>query len=101
MTAITVFCCLSALLVLGKIVRMKVQLLQRLYLPSAVIGGIIGLVIVQNFGTRIPAEIIASTQKLPGFLITVIFATLFLGTATPKFSQVWKMALPQLCMGKL
>ena len=101
MTAITVFCCLSALLVLGKIVRMKVQLLQRLYLPSAVIGGIIGLVIVQIFGTRIPAEIIASTQKLPGFLINVIFATLFLGTATPKFSQVWKMALPQLCMGQL
>ena len=101
MTAITVFCSISALLVLGKIVRMKIRLLQRLYLPSSVIGGIIGLIIVQSLGTRIPAEIVTATQKLPGFLINVIFATLFLGTTTPKFRQIWKMALPQLCMGQL
>ncbi|MBQ6474324.1 MAG: hypothetical protein IJJ33_20250 [Victivallales bacterium] len=101
MTAITVFCSLSVLLVLGKFLRMKIQLLQRLYLPSSVIGGVLGLVIVQCLGRHAPPEIVASAQRVPGFLINVIFAALFLGTTTPRFRQVWQMALPQLCMGQL
>ena len=101
MTAIIIFCALSTLLVLGKFLRMRFQFLQRLYLPSSVIGGLLGLVIVQSLHAYIPKETITYMQKLPGFLINVIFATLFLGTTTPKFKQIWKMALPQLCMGQL
>ena len=101
MTAIVVFCALSILLVLGKLLRMKFRLLQRLYLPSSVIGGLLGLAVVQLCGSRMPAEVVGGAQKLPSFLINVIFATLFLGTATPKFRQAWRMALPQLCMGQL
>ena len=49
MTAIIIFCFLSVLLVCGKLVRVLVPVLQRCYLPSAVIGGFIGLFILQNF----------------------------------------------------
>ena len=101
MTAIIVFCALSFLLVLGKFLRLRIQLLQRLYLPSSVIGGLVGLVILQSCPHLLPTEAVSSMQKLPGFLINVIFAALFLGTTTPKFKQIWKMALPQLCMGQL
>ena len=101
MTAIIVFCSLSVLLVLGKFLRMKIRLLQKLYLPSSVIGGIVGLLAVQILGNRLPSDIVSAAQKLPGFLINVIFAALFLGTTTPKFRQAFKMALPQLCMGQL
>ena len=101
MTAIIVFCSLSSLLVLGKFLRMKIRLLQRLYLPSSVIGGLVGLAVVQLCGARLPSEWVSGAQRLPSFLINVIFATLFLGTATPKFRQAWRMALPQLCMGQL
>ena len=81
MTAIIVFCSLSCLLFFGKILRMKLRLLQRLYLPSSVVGGLIGLALVQCLGSHLPAELVGTTQKLPGFLINVIFATLFLGAA--------------------
>ena len=101
MTAIIVFCSLSCLLFFGKILRMKLRLLQRLYLPSSVVGGLIGLALVQCLGSHLPAELVGTTQKLPGFLINVIFATLFLGAATPKFREAWRLALPQLCMGQL
>ena len=101
MTAIITFCALSLLLVSGKLLRSTFKIFQRLYLPSSVIGGLAGLVIVQSLGKHIPQEITGSIQKIPGFLINIIFATLFLGTTTPKFKQIWKMALPQLCMGQL
>ena len=101
MTAIIVFCFLSLLLVLGKLTRLGIPFLQRLYLPSSVIGGLLGLVIIFFFGKYLPADLVPAMKKLPGFLINVIFAALFLGTITPKLKQIFKMALPQLCMGQL
>ena len=40
---VTSFCGLCVLLVLGKVLRTLVPLLQRLYLPASVIGGLLGL----------------------------------------------------------
>ena len=101
MMAVCVFVALSALLFVGKIVRMKLTFLQRLYLPSSVVGGLIGLAIVSAFGGRIPEEGVMVAQKVPGFLINVVFATLFLGAATPKLRDVVKFAMPQLCLGQM
>lgn len=101
MMAVCVFVALSALLFIGKIVRMKLTFLQRLYLPSSVVGGLVGLAIVSAFGQYIPAEGIADAQKVPGFLINIVFATLFLGAATPKIRDVVYYAMPQLCLGQL
>ena len=101
MTAVEIFCFLSLLLFLGKLVRIALPILQRLYLPSSVIGGIIGLLIISFFGKYLPDGMTSGMGKLPGFLINVIFAALFLGTVTPKLGQIFKMALPQLCMGQM
>ena len=57
MVAVEVFCFLSLLLVLGKLVRMRVPILQRLYLPSSVIGGIIGLLIISFAGKYLPSGV--------------------------------------------
>lgn len=101
MTAVSVFAALSLLLVCGKLLRVAVPLLQRLYLPSSVIGGFLGLAVLTLFPGLIPAEWVAAAQRFPGFLINVIFATLFLGVATPAFSKVVRIAFPQLCFGQL
>ena len=101
MTAVCVFVALSALLFVGKIVRMKLAFLQRLYLPSSVVGGFVGLVLVSAFGRYLPDDAVADAQKVPGFLINVVFATLFLGASTPKVRDVVKFAMPQLCLGQL
>ena len=101
MTAVSIFAVLSLLLVCGKLLRLKFAFLQRLYLPSSVIGGLLGLLIVSLFRDRIPADWISAAQKFPGFLINVIFATLFLGVATPRLKEVVRVAFPQLCFGQL
>ena len=101
MTAVCVFVALSALLFVGKIVRMKLAFLQRLYLPSSVVGGFVGLALVSAFGRYLPDDAVADAQKVPGFLINVVFATLFLGASTPKVRDVVKFAMPQLCLGQL
>jgi Na+/glutamate symporter len=45
--AISSFAYLSLLLLLGKTLRVKIKLIRDLYLPSSVVGGMLGLVINQ------------------------------------------------------
>ena len=101
MLPVAVFAVLSLLLVCGKLLRLRFSFLQRLYLPSSVIGGLVGLLTVSLFRPHVPPEWIAAAQKFPGFLINVIFATLFLGVATPRLGTVVRIAFPQLCFGQL
>ncbi len=101
MLAVIVFCLLSLLLVLGKLLRSAIPLFQKLYLPSSVIGGLLGLFIFTVFQKYIPVQWINSIKLLPGFLINVIFASLFLGAVTPKLSTILRTAFPQICMGQL
>lgn len=101
MNAVIVFCILSFLLVAGKILRTIIPLFQRLYLPSSVIGGILGLIIFSIFGDKIPAAWTNAIKMIPGFMINVIFATLFLGASTPKLKTIFKTAFPQICMGQI
>ena len=101
MVAVEVFCLVSLLLVVGKILRAGVPLLQKLYLPSSVIGGMAGLIVIQLFPGFIDRELVTVAGKLPGFLINVVFASLFLGMATPKVGELLKLAFPQLCFGQI
>lgn len=101
MNAVVVFTVLSALLVIGKALRMRLPVLQRLYLPSSVVGGLVGLCATAALGEKIPEEVVGTMRGVPGFLINVIFATLFLGAAVPKLRDVFKFAFPQLCLGQI
>ncbi len=100
-SSIIVFVLLCGLLVVGKVVRLNVPLLQRLYLPSSVIGGLIGLMLISVFGDRIDSDITATMRSVPGFLINVVFATLFLGKKVPKLRRVVSLAFPQLVLGQI
>ncbi|HUU52160.1 MAG TPA: sodium/glutamate symporter [Candidatus Heimdallarchaeota archaeon] len=100
MTIVTSFCGLCLLLVIGKFLRVKVKFIQRLYLPSAVIGGIIGLILVQISGSRLDNWTVGWTS-LPGFLINIVFASLFLGAEIPSLSVIWDRAAPQLAYGQI
>ena len=96
MAIVTAFSGLCLLLVIGKYLRVKIKLFQKLYLPSSVIGGILGLIIIQVFGGSLPSMWTAGWSKLPGFLINIVFAALFLGVTIPSLSVVWKRSGPQL-----
>jgi ESS family glutamate:Na+ symporter len=98
------FVCLSVLLGLGYWIRRKLVLLQRLYLPASVIAGLLGLILIQSFqgaGMPLPATWTAGWSKLPGILINIVFACLFLGVEIPGLSKVWKSAGRQLAYGQI
>lgn len=101
MAAVMSFALLSLLLVAGKLLRVYIPLLQRLYLPSSVIGGLLGLVVLQCFGSHIPNEWYSSWNRIPGFLINVVFASLFLGITVPRIGRIWQIAAPQFCYGQI
>jgi len=104
MTATVSFISLCVLLGVGHLLRSKVRLLRKLYLPSCVIGGLVGLVVLttaRGIGTPILPEVTAGWSKLPGFLINIVFACLFLGVVLPKFRTLWKRAAPQLAYGQV
>jgi len=98
------FIALCVLLMIGHFLRSKIKLLQWLYLPSCVIAGLIGLAVIQlapKFGVSIPAGWTAGWSALPGVLINVVFACLFLGVEIPSLKKVWQRAGPQLAYGQV
>ena len=101
MTTVQSFCALCVLLVVGKFIRCRSRIAQKLYLPSSVIAGILGLIIIQSVGQDNIGGWIAGWSKLPGLLINVVFATLFLGVTIPPISKIWKQAGPQLAYGQI
>ena len=107
------FVMLCVLLAVGHILRSKIRLLHKLYLPSCVIGGLVGLIIIQTFVSlqgrsevmasisSTISEISAPWSKIPGLLINIVFACLFLGVKLPKVSSLVKRAGPQLAYGQI
>ncbi len=72
------FLCAAALLFLGFLMRVNVRLFQVLYIPAAILGGLLGLMLSPSLLGVIPAEMIAEFKTWPGWLISVIFAGLLL-----------------------
>ena len=101
MNAVIIFVILSVLLVAGKILRVQIPLLQKLYLPSSIVGGLLGLGLVSAFSHHLPGEVIDEMRRMPGFLINVIFATLFLGGGVPKAKNLAASVLPQLTLAQI
>ena len=101
MDAVTSFCGLCLLIAVGKFLRVKVRFLQKLYLPSSIIAGLLGLVVLQTCGKWIPAGWTVGWNRLPGLLINVVFAALFLGVTIPPLSSVWRRSAPQLAYGQI
>ncbi len=96
---------LSVLLLAGKLLRTRIVLFQKLFLPASIIGGFIGISLgpymmgkVLRFQV-IPSETLTTWSALPGVLINVVFACLFLGFAIPSLRAIWREGGPQFCYG--
>ncbi|GAK12574.1 LOW QUALITY PROTEIN: sodium/glutamate symporter [Geomicrobium sp. JCM 19039] len=105
---------ISIVLIIGKWIRLKVPVLQRLFLPSSIIGGffallfgpeVLGRIITQVTGNEVmPYGIFTEPMyevwaELPGILINVVFACLFIGFALPRLQDIWKVGGPQVALG--
>ncbi|MCY7371129.1 MAG: hypothetical protein LH479_09745 [Polaromonas sp.] len=102
---------LTALLWAGLALRAQVGVFRRLFLPVSVIAGALGLLLGPQLagpllqglspwaGGLIPDTSVAVWAQLPGLLISVVFAALFLGKALPGAGEIWRGSGPQLFLG--
>jgi len=103
---------ISLLIVAGKWIRARTGILRKLYLPSSIIGGCLALIAGPQVLGRLFAEdsrwraglwpepVVDAWGALPGILISVVFAALFLGKPLPGLRQIWRRAGPMVAHGQ-
>lgn len=100
---------LGVALLIGKMVRVKIGWVQALFLPSSIITGLLLLLLGPQVLGRFDGPwgenglfndtMITVWRSLPGLLISVIFATMFLGQELPSPKRAVKLVGPQLSLG--
>ena len=70
---------IGLLLVIATIIRLKVSFFRKAFIPASLIAGFIGLALGPYALNIIPQTIVGSMGTLPGQLICIVFATMFLG----------------------
>jgi ESS family glutamate:Na+ symporter len=119
------------LLLLGFVLRAKLRILQQLYIPASIVGGLVGLALVQamialqkyshdrvswltqaDWLRAISKDMVGELKTWPGWLIAVIFAGLLLEKESRSFRKniglvgrqglvVWIIVLGQTALGLL
>jgi glutamate:Na+ symporter, ESS family len=103
-------------LLISKMLKAVVPLFESLFLPSSIIAGFLvlllgpqGIGLLAGFiwdsehrlaGGFFPESIMQVWQGLPGLLISVVFAALFLGKPIPGLREMWYRAGPQVVFGQ-
>jgi hypothetical protein len=84
---------LCALLLIGHLLRANVRALRWLYMPASLLGGLVGVGILQL--CYLSPDVAYYMQgwtvgwdELPGFLITLVFASMFMGQPLPNLPEV-------------
>ena len=90
---------LGLLLLAGLLIRSTVPLLRRLLLPVSVISGFAGLALGPYGAAQIPASVVETWSRLPGLLINLVFAGLFLGVAVPSAGELARLGGPLFRLG--
>ena len=91
---------LSLLLLVGVTLRRKLRWLRRLGIPEALVAGVIGLLIgPYSPWPLFPEPVYAVWAQTPGVLISLVFATLFVGQRLPSPKELWQRAAGQVAFG--
>lgn len=90
---------LLIILVISRFIKRGSGVLQKLFIPSALVAGFVGLIFGPQILGTIPSEITDYWAKFPKYLISVVFAGLFLGKSIPKAKEIWRSAGPMIAFG--
>jgi ESS family glutamate:Na+ symporter len=95
------FCLLGLFLLLGKALRIVVRPFRALFLPASILGGFVALLCGPYLLGLLPSWVSLNWAPLPGLLINLVFACLFLGVALPGPRALWSRGGAQLCFGMI
>lgn len=90
---------LALILAIARFIKRGSGVLQKFFIPSALVAGAIGLILGPQVLQTIPQEITQYWSSWPKYLITVVFAGLFLGKVIPSAKEIWKLSGPMIAFG--
>lgn len=90
---------LALVLAVARFIKRGSGVLQKFFIPSALVAGVMGLVLGPQVLNTIPSEITNYWGQWPKYLISVVFAGLFLGKVIPSRKEVWRVSAPMLAFG--
>ncbi len=105
----------TAFVLVAKLAHRHVKVFRTLFIPSSVIAGfaalllgpqVLGFVAMSLGWTErladglIPATVLDAWSSLPGLLINMVFASLFLGKRIPPLREIIRVAGPQVALGQ-
>jgi len=111
------FITIAILILIGRLLKQKIKLFQKLYLPESIIAGAIALILGPGVvgaiaialgvsaddylaGGLFPESTRSVWSQSPGVFINIVFAALFLGETIPKPKEIWRKTSPQVAFGQ-
>ncbi|MGF1587648.1 MAG: sodium/glutamate symporter [Pleurocapsa sp.] len=111
------FIVVGILLIVARLIKHKIRLLQTLYIPESIIAGAIALLLGTGTlgaiaislgaspdsylaGGLFPEEMREVWSQSPGVFINIVFAALFLGEHIPNPKEIWRKTAPQVAFGQ-
>lgn len=90
---------LAIILSIARFIKRGSGVLQRFFIPSALVAGFMGLVLGPQVLKTITPEVVSYWATWPKHLITVVFAGLFLGKIIPGRREIWQTSGPMIAFG--
>lgn len=87
------------IILVARFIKRQSTLLQRLFIPSSLVAGVVGLLLGPQVLGYVSPDVTYYWEKFPKYLITVVFAGLFLGRMIPGLKDIWKSSGPMLAFG--
>jgi len=103
---------IALLLLACSILRTRMGWARRLFLPSSLLAGAVALLagpegygalfgdLYEGAAGVLPGYVFETWRALPGILISVVFAALFMGKPIPGIREIWLRAGPQVVLGQ-
>jgi glutamate:Na+ symporter, ESS family len=90
---------LLIILLVARFIKRRTAFLQKLFIPSSLIAGVIGLALGPQLLGYLDPSVTSFWEKFPKYLINVVFAGLFLGRFIPSIKEIWKTSAPMIAFG--
>ncbi len=90
---------LVLIILISRLLKRRLSFLQKLFIPSSLVAGLLGLFFGPQIVGLIPGEITDIWSRFPKYLIIVVFAGLFLGKKIPTLKELWRLSGPMVAFG--
>lgn len=90
---------LIIILGISRFIKRGSGVLQKFFIPSALVAGVLGLILGPQVLNTVPAELTNYWAAWPQHLITIVFAGLFLGKIIPGRKEIWRQSGPMIAFG--